>query len=130
MYVTLCPVWSMCCHMPMFCSYSRIYVLYILLLSGTEIASSTSTFRPHLGRVIKDLFYLLHDVLHSAVALVCSNFKEGLALIFERIANAYPGSSAQTRCQCSSHIGAGTASAVSLSVQARMLAVVALSNWQ
>ena len=37
---------------------------------------------------------------------------------------AYPGSPIQQQCQWSSHINAGTASALELSVQALMLAVM------
>ena len=48
---------------------------------GTGMIASSSTFRPHPGRVIRDLFRLLDAV--------------------------YPGSSAQQRSQCSTPISAG-----------------------
>ena len=75
--------------------------------------ASSSTFRPHLGRVIRDLFRQLHAVWHGTEALVYSNHPRAaaassyLAIIFGPIVVAYPGSSAQQRSQCSTRISAG-----------------------
>ena len=65
--------------MPMFCSYSRTSVLSFIyyFCRGTGIVASSSTFQPHLGRVIKDL---LHVVLHSAEALDYSNIQGKLQI--------------------------------------------------
>ena len=41
--------------------------------SGTGMVASSITFRPHLGRGIRDLFRLLHAVLHGTEALVYRN---------------------------------------------------------
>ena len=88
--------------------------------------ASSSTFRPHLGRVIRDLFRQLHAIRHGAEALVYSNHPweaaafSYLAIIYGRIASGVsPGTSAQLRCQCSSRISA-----------ALVYAVVALNNQQ
>ena len=59
------------------------------------IASST-TFRPHLGRGIRDLFRMAHAVLHGTEALVYSNYPREatastcLAIIFWPIASGIP----------------------------------------
>ena len=77
------------------------------------MSASSSTFRPHPGRVIGDLFRQLHAVWHGMEALVYSNHPREaaassyLAIIFGRIASGLPWSSAQLRCQCSSRISAG-----------------------
>ena len=61
--------------------------------------ASGSNYRPHLGRVIRDLFRLLHAVRHGTEALVYSNHPRDvaassfLAIIFGRIASGVPGSS-------------------------------------
>ena len=56
----------------------------------------SSTFRPHPGRVIRDLFRQLHAVKHGTKALVYSNHSREaaassyLAIIFGRIASGVP----------------------------------------
>ena len=40
---------------------------------GAEMIASSSTFRSHPGRVIRDLFRLLNDVRHCTEALVYNN---------------------------------------------------------
>ena len=70
------------------------------------MVASSATFYPHLGRVIGDLFRMLHALLHGMKTLVYSNYHRSGGL-----SAAYRGSSAQQRCQSSSHIGAGTTSA-------------------
>ena len=40
---------------------------------GTGMIASSSTFRPHPGRVIRYLFRQLHDIRHGMEALVYSN---------------------------------------------------------
>ena len=68
---------------------SKLY----LYLSGTEMIASSSTFRPHPGKVIRDLFRQLHAVRHGTEALVYSNHprfaaaSSYLAIIFGRIAS-------------------------------------------
>ena len=58
--------------------------------------ASSSTFCPHPGRVIRDLFRQLHAVRHGTEALVHSNHPREasassyLAIIFERIASGIP----------------------------------------
>ena len=58
--------------------------------------ASSSTFCPHLGRVIRDLFRQLHAVWHGTKALVYSNHPREaaaflyLAIIFGRIASGVP----------------------------------------
>ena len=42
-------------------------------LLGTGMIASSSTFCPHLGRVIRDLFRQLHAVWHGTEALVYRN---------------------------------------------------------
>ena len=76
------------------------------------MVASSATFCPHLGRVNGDLFRMLHAVLHGMKALVYSNYHRSVCPYSSGGLSApYRGSSAQQRCQCSSHIGAGTASA-------------------
>ena len=43
------------------------------------MVASDSTFRPHLGRVIRDLFRLLHAVRHVTEALVYSDYPRAAA---------------------------------------------------
>ena len=71
--------------------------------------ASSSTFRPHPGRVIRDLFRLLDAVTalygstnssKGSCSLLVSGSSGGLPV-------AYPGSSAQQRSQCSTRISAG-----------------------
>ena len=45
---------------------------------GTGMIASSSTFYPHLGRVIRDLFRQLHAVWHGTEALVYSNHQRKL----------------------------------------------------
>ena len=58
--------------------------------------ASSSTFCPHPGRVIRDLFCQLHAVWHGTEALVYSNHPREaaassyLAIIFGRIASGVP----------------------------------------
>ena len=58
--------------------------------------ASTSTFCPHLGMVIRDLFRQLHAVWHSTEALVYNNHPREataslyLTIIFGRIASGVP----------------------------------------
>ena len=60
------------------------------------MSASSSTFRPHPGRVIRDLFCRLHAVCHGTEALVYNNHPREaaassyLAIIFGRIASAVP----------------------------------------
>ena len=69
--------------------------------------ASSSTFRPYLGRVIRDLFRLLDAVYgivrkHKSTAIIQGQLQP------PRIwPVAYPGSSAQQRSQCSTRISAG-----------------------
>ena len=94
------PVWS----------YIATSCHFLCFHRGTGMIANSSrptSPPPHLGRVIKDLFRLLHALVHSdyprdATASKC------LAIIFGRIASVYPGSSAKQRCQGSSRINAGT----------------------
>ena len=66
---------------------------------GTGMIASSSTFRPHPGRVIRDLFRQLHAVRHGTEALVYSHHpKEAAAssylsiimIMFGRIASGIP----------------------------------------
>ena len=63
---------------------------------GTGMIASSSTFCPHPGRVIRDLFLQLHAVRHGTEALVYSNHPREaaassyLAIIFGRIAGVVP----------------------------------------
>ena len=63
---------------------------------GTGMVASSSTFRPHPERVIRDLFRQLHAVRHGTEALVYSNLPREaaassyLAIIFGRIASGVP----------------------------------------
>ena len=83
------------------------------LSRGTGMIASSSYFRPHPGRAIRDLFRQLHAIRHGTRALVCSNHRREaaassyLAIFFGRIASGVPWTSAQSRCQCSSRISAG-----------------------
>ena len=58
--------------------------------------ASSCTFRPHLGRFIRDLSRQLHAVWHGAEALVYSNHPREaaassyLAIIFGQIASGVP----------------------------------------
>ena len=60
---------------------------------GTGMIASSSTFRPHPGRVIRDLFRQLHAIRHGTGALVHSNHPREaaaslyLAIIFGWIAS-------------------------------------------
>ena len=62
------------------------------MVRGTGMIASSSTFRPHPGRVIRDMFRQLHDVWHGTEALVYSNHPmeaaafSYLAIIFGQIA--------------------------------------------
>ena len=62
----------------------------------TEMVASSSNFRPHPERVIRDLFHQLHAVRHGTEVLVYSNYPREaaacsyLAIIFERIASGVP----------------------------------------
>ena len=64
---------------------------------GTGMIASSSTFRPHPGRVIRDLFRQLNAVRHGTEALVYSNqslrkaaASSYLAIFFWRIGNGIP----------------------------------------
>ena len=63
---------------------------------GTGMIASSSTFCPHPGRVIRDLFRQFHAVWHGTGALVHSNHPREaaassyLAIIFRRIASGVP----------------------------------------
>ena len=63
---------------------------------GTRMIASNSTFCPHPGRVIRDLFRQLHAVWHGTEALVYSNHPREaaassyLAIIFGQIASGVP----------------------------------------
>ena len=65
----------------------------LFIQRGTGIIASSSTFRAHPGRVIRDLFRQLHAVQHGAEALVYSNHPRKaaassyMAIIFGRIAS-------------------------------------------
>ena len=60
------------------------------------MTASSSTFCPHSGRVIRDLFRQLHSVWHATEALVYSNHPREtaassyLAIIFGRIGSGAP----------------------------------------
>ena len=66
---------------------------YTSLSGGTEMIAGSSTFRPHLGRVIRDLLRLLLCCMHGIAALVYSNYpreaavSSSLAIVFGRIAS-------------------------------------------
>ena len=66
------------------------------VLGGTGMIASSTTFRPHPGRVIRDLFRLLNAVLHCTKVLVYSNHQREaaassyLAIIFRRYASGVP----------------------------------------
>ena len=77
--------------------------------------ASSSTFHPHPGRVIRDLFHLLNAVRHCKEALVCTAIIQGKLqppriwpVSSGSMPVAYPGSSAQQRSECSTSISAGT----------------------
>ena len=82
-------------------------------LRGTGMIASSSTFRPHPGRVIRDLFRLLDAVtaLYGSTSLQqsskgsCSLLVSGYNL-WGGLPVAYPGSYAQQRSQCSTRISA------------------------
>ena len=63
---------------------------------GAGMIASSSTFSPHPGMVIRDLFHQLHAIHHGTETLVSSNHpKEAaaspyLAIIFGRIASCIP----------------------------------------
>ena len=65
-------------------------------IPGTGMIASSSTFRSHLGRVIRELFRQLHAVRHGTEALVYSNHPREAAassypaIIFGRIASSIP----------------------------------------
>ena len=99
-----------CLHYPSFCFMlvllednvqfgAVVYDIYFLLKVnwGTGMIASSSTFCPHPGRVIRDLFRQLHAVSHGMEALVCSNRPREAAassypaIIFGRIASEVPG---------------------------------------
>ena len=67
------------------------------ILGGTGMITSSSTFCPHPGRVISDLFRQLHVVWHGTGALVYSNHPREaaassyLAIILGRITSGVPG---------------------------------------
>ena len=69
------------------------YNHFITSLRGTGMVASSSTFRTHLWRVIRDLSRLLHVALHGTEALVYSNYPRKaaaytwLAMIWWRIAS-------------------------------------------
>ena len=81
---------------------------------GTGMMASSSTFRPHTGRVIRDLFRLLHAVRHGMEAPVYSNHTRKLQrpriwpYSSDGLPVAYLCFSAQQRSQCSTRINAGT----------------------
>ena len=73
--------------------------------TGTGMIVSSSTFFPHPGRVIRDLFRQLHAVWHGTEALVYSSHPREAAAspyLAKKLKGvlpvAYPGSSAQLRC--------------------------------
>ena len=79
------------------CKLTKATLLGIYYVTGgTGMIASSSTFRPHPGRVIRDLFPQLHDVWHGTEALVYSNHRRAaaassyLAIIFGRIASGVP----------------------------------------
>ena len=72
--------------------------------------ASSSTFCPHPGRVIRDLFRLLDAVtaLYGSTSLQQSSKGSCTLLVSGYNLRAdYPGSSAQQRSQCSPRISAG-----------------------
>ena len=81
---------------------------------GTGMVASSSTFRTHLGMVIRDLSCLLHAALHGTEALVYNDYLRGaaastcLAIILGGLPAVYPGFSTRQWCQCSSRISAVT----------------------
>ena len=77
------------------------------------VIASSSTFRPHAGRVIRNLFRQLHG---TEALVYSSHLREAevfsyLAIIFGRIASSVPwffrSTAVPMRCQCSSRISAG-----------------------
>ena len=72
-------------------------ILHYFILGGTGMITSSSTFCPHPGRVIRDLFRQLHVVWHGTGALVHSNHPREaaassyLAIILGRITSGVPG---------------------------------------
>ena len=80
-----------CCCPELFCGSPRHRKMW-----GTGMIASSSTFCPHPGRVIRDLFRQLHAVWHGTEALVYSNHPREaaassyLAIIFGRIASGVP----------------------------------------
>ena len=111
--------WSRWSSRPIRCIRSIFFIkswkcrLTSLRNRGTGMIASSSTFRPHPGRVIRDLSRQLHAACHGTEALVCSNqpreaaASSYLAIIFEGLSVVYPGTSAQLRCQCTSRISTG-----------------------
>ena len=65
-------------------------------MRGNGMIANSSTFRPHPGRVIRDLFRQVHAVWNGTGTLVYSNHPRGaaaysyLAIIFGRIASGVP----------------------------------------
>ena len=63
---------------------------------GAGMIASSSTFSPHPGMVIRDLFHQLHAIHHGTETLVSSNHPRGaaassyLAIMFGRIASCIP----------------------------------------
>ena len=66
--------------------------------SATGIIASSSTFCPHPGRVIRDLFRQLHAVWHGTEAQVYSNHPRETAASSYLAIVAYPSFSAQLQC--------------------------------
>ena len=56
-----------------FCYDPLEYLSYLCTGWGSGMIASSSTFRPHPGRAIRDLFRLLHAVRHGMEALVYNN---------------------------------------------------------
>ena len=68
--------------------------------------ANSSTFRPHPGRGIRDMFRKLRALWHGTEALVYGSSKAYLGIVFGRIASGVPWH-IRLRCQCSSRISAG-----------------------
>ena len=77
-------------------SHASLFRVPLTRTRGTGMIASSSTFCPHPGRVIRDLFRQLHAVWHGTETLVYSNHPREaaassyLAIIFGRIASGVP----------------------------------------
>ena len=68
----------------------------LMMMWCTGMIASSGTFRPHPGRIIRDLYHMLHALQHGTKALIYSNHRREtaastcLAIIFEQIASGHP----------------------------------------